>query len=111
MQIKSKHDIFAGLKSNADKIRNFGVVKIGVFGSYVKNLQTEQSDIDFFVEFDPQKKSYRNFSNLAFFLQDMFHKKVEIVTPQSLNRYFGHKILKEVEYVFLNQRLSLSYYG
>lgn len=102
MTAKNKHDIFAIIKDNAENIRKFGVIRIGLFGSFVKNLQTDESDIDVLAEFDPEKKSYRNFINLAFMLQDLFHRKVEVVTPQSLSKYIGPKILKEVEYVSLN---------
>ena len=102
MIAKNKHDIFAMIRDNAENIRKFGVIRIGLFGSFVKNLQTDESDIDVLAEFDPERKSYKNFINLAFMLQDLFHRKVEVVTPQSLSKYIGPKILKEVEYVSLN---------
>lgn len=38
---------------------------------------------------------------LAFYLQNLLGRKVEIVTPQSLSKYIGPYILKEVEYVTL----------
>ena len=78
MTAKNKHDIFAMIKDNAENIRKFSVIRIGLFGSFVKDLQTDESDIDVLAEFDPERKSYRNF-NLAFMLQDLFHRKVEVV--------------------------------
>ncbi len=39
--------------------------------------------------------------DLAFFLEDLFKKKVELVTPQGLSPYIGPHILKTVEYVSL----------
>jgi predicted nucleotidyltransferase len=99
MIAKNKHDIFAMIKDNAENIKKFGVIRIGLFGSFVKGMQTDESDIDVLAKFDPEKKSYKNFINLAFLLQDLFHRKVEIVTPQSLSKYIGPKILKETEYI------------
>ncbi|RKZ26399.1 nucleotidyltransferase, partial [bacterium] len=39
------------LEKNRDKIKQYGVKKIGIFGSYVRNEQTNISDIDIIVEF------------------------------------------------------------
>jgi Predicted nucleotidyltransferases len=38
--------------------------------------------------------------DLAFYLEDLFGRKVEIVTPQSLSKHIGPYILKEVEIVY-----------
>ncbi len=77
----------------------YGVKKIGLFGSYVRNMQNAQSDIDLLVEFEPDKLNYSNFINLAFFLEDNLESKVDLVTLDSLSPYIGPNILKEVEYV------------
>jgi predicted nucleotidyltransferase len=36
--------------------------------------------------------------NLAFFLEDLLGRKVDLVTPESLSPHIGPKILAEVEY-------------
>jgi hypothetical protein len=36
--------------------------------------------------------------HLAFFLEEILGRKVELLTPESLNRYSGPKIMREVEY-------------
>ena len=98
----TKKTILQRLKKNAPEISKFGVLQIGLFGSYVREEQTNKSDIDIFVEFDTQKESYDNFINLCFLLDDVFkNKKVEVVTKKGLSHYIGPKILKEVEYVTL----------
>jgi predicted nucleotidyltransferase len=38
--------------------------------------------------------------DLAFYLEELFGRKVEIVTPQSLSKHIGPHILKEVENVY-----------
>ena len=40
--------------------KNFGVLKIGIFGSFAKREEKPDSDIDIFVEFSPGKKTFDN---------------------------------------------------
>jgi len=77
------------------------VKKIGLFGSFVRNTQRDESDIDILVEFDQEKLSYDNFINLAYFLEDNLNRKVDLLTTDGLSPYIGPRILKEVEYVSL----------
>lgn len=72
----------------------FGVRRIGVFGSFARGEQKETSDVDILVEFD--KPTFKNFMNLAFFLEDLFHRKVDLVTPNSLSPYISPYVKKEV---------------
>ncbi len=96
----TKQAIINILNINKSKIIHFGIVKIGLFGSYVREEQNEKSDIDIFVDFSPQKETFDNFMELCFFLDDLFlGKKVEVVTQNGLSPIIGPKILKEVEYV------------
>lgn len=98
-RVTNKKELIRLLLENSRAISGFGVKKIGIFGSFVRNEATEKSDVDFFVDFFPGKKNFDNFMELAFFLQEITGKKIELVTPQSLSKYFGNSILKQVEYV------------
>ncbi|MDZ4845148.1 MAG: nucleotidyltransferase family protein [Chitinophagales bacterium] len=81
-------------------IKKFGVSKIGLFGSYVRGEQREDSDIDILIEFEKEKTTFDNFMGICFYLNDLFAgKKVEVVTTGGLSKYSGPYILKEVEYV------------
>lgn len=82
-----------------DSIALHGVNRIGLFGSYVRNEMTPNSDIDLLVDIQNDKKTFSNFVSLNHFLEDLFGKKVELVTIQSLSPYIGPHILKTVEYV------------
>jgi len=84
--------------SNSKKIHDLGVVKLGLFGSYVRNEQTPESDLDFLVEFDPIKKNFDNYFALAELLEGIFEKHVDLLTIESLSPYIGPHILKEVQY-------------
>ncbi len=97
--IVDKISLIKVLLENRYTIRSYGVSKLSIFGSSVSNTLNYESDIDFLVEFDPQKKSYDNFMNLSFYLEDLTGRKVDIVTPQSLSKYIGPHILKSAEYV------------
>ena len=97
--VKTKKELIERILINQDKIRNFGVRKLGIFGSFVRDEAREDSDIDFFLEFDLEYKTLKNFVGLASFLKDILGRKSEIVTPQSLNKFIGKYIIQEVEYV------------
>jgi len=88
-------------KSNA-KLISLGVRTIGLFGSFVRGEAGLESDIDILVEFDSEKKTYDNFIDTCFFLEELFGHKVEVVTTDSLSPYIKPYILKEVEYVSLS---------
>jgi predicted nucleotidyltransferase len=95
-----KRYIINTLIYNKARIADFGIAQIGLFGSYARNEQNENSDIDIFVDFQPQEETFDNFMELCFFLDDLFKGyKVEVLTKNGLSPIIGPKILKEVEYV------------
>jgi uncharacterized protein len=98
MSIYGKSALIKVLKENQQTIKGYGVKKLGIFGSFVRNEQKDTSDIDLLVEFEPDKKNYDNFIGLNFFLEDKTNREIELVTLESLSPYIGPHILKEVEY-------------
>ncbi len=50
----------------------------------------------------PGKKSFDNFLELCFFLEDLLGRRVEALTPESLSPHIGPRILDEVQYVSLD---------
>lgn len=99
--IQTKTELFTLLKNNAEHIRQFGVNRIGVFGSFRHDTAKSNSDIDFLVDFEPSKKTYQNIFDLYEFLGEQTGRKVEVLTKQGLSKYIGPYILKDVEYVSL----------
>ena len=96
----NKQYIFNQLAQRKTEIKKFGVQKVGLFGSYVRGEEKENSDIDILIEFENGKNTFDNFMNLCFYLDDLFTgTKVEVVTTGGLSKYIGPFILKEVEYV------------
>jgi uncharacterized protein len=97
--VQTKEELENRLHAHREAICQFGVKRLGLFGSFRRNTQTEQSDVDFLVEFLPGKKTFRNFMGLAFFLEELLQRRVELVTPESLSPCFKSTILSEVESV------------
>lgn len=101
MRLKSKSNltgqaIMEALDERSDILRKYTVKKIGLFGSHARGEQRKQSDIDFLVEFE--EPPFDNFMDLAFFLEDLFGKKVELITEGSLSPYIRPYVEKEVRW-------------
>lgn len=96
----NRYYILTTIKSNKSKLEKLGVKNIGLFGSYIRNEQSKESDIDILLDFEPDKENFDNFMEVCDLLEELFgNKKVEIVTKNGLSPYIGPKILKEVVYV------------
>ena len=102
MDAKTKGQLLAIMKERQEEIKRFGVRQCGLFGSFVRQQHTEESDIDILVEFEPGQKTFDNFMQLAFFLEEILGGKVDLVTVESLSPYIGPHILKEVEYASIS---------
>lgn len=102
MAVKTKEDVFTLLRQNGGHLRRFGVRQLSVFGSFARGEPTDESDVDILVELEPDRKSLNNFLNLAEFLEELFGRKVDLLTPESLNPRFGHHILDEAEHATIN---------
>jgi predicted nucleotidyltransferase len=94
---QTKKDIISAIQANRDKIKAFGVKKLGLFGSFVREQQRPDSDIDLLVEFQAEHKTFDNFMHLSFFLEEVLQQPVELVTTESLSPYLGPYIIEEVE--------------
>ena len=72
------------LKTQIEVTRQrFGARHIAVFGSAARDELSETSDIDVLVEFDGLP-TFDNYTGLKFFLQDLFKRRVDLVTRDSI---------------------------
>jgi predicted nucleotidyltransferase len=96
------------MKSNAEienKLRElkpilynkYFVDKIGYFGSYFRNEQNEDSDIDILVSF--KKPLGWEFFDLQELLENELKLKVDLVSEKALKKQLKPIILKSVKYV------------
>lgn len=97
--VHTKSELLDRLRERRAEISRLGVARLGVFGSFVRDEPTPESDVDIFVEFAPGMKNFDRFMALAQLLEDVLQRRVELVTPESLSPYIGPHILREVEYV------------
>ena len=96
----TKEYILTTIRENKKELLRFGILKVGLFGSYVRGDESEKSDIDILIDFDPDHENYDNYMAVCEILEQLFrNEKLEIVTKNGLSPYIGPKILKEVQYV------------
>ena len=96
--MQTKNEILNELSKNKGYIQqHFEVEKIGLFGSYAKNKQTEDSDIDIYVEF--KHKTFDNLAGLWNFLEEFYHKKIDLFHKhKNNNKVIISNIQKDVIY-------------
>lgn len=74
--------IISSLKEHKEDLQEYGVKKIGLFGSYLKGTQKRGSDLDFLVVLE--NPTFDNYMELKFFLGRLFRKKVDLITEEGL---------------------------
>jgi len=85
MQNLNKENIIEFIRKNRIFLHDkYGVLSIGLMGSYARDEQTADSDIDFIVEFDVE--DYSNMVALAVFLEDEFGRRVDIINKRNITR-------------------------
>ena len=72
------------------------VERIGIFGSYSRDEQTEKSDIDILVEF--KRPVGFEFLDLKDYLESLFQKQVDLVTTNALKPLMKDDIMNEVQF-------------
>ncbi len=98
--MRTRENILQNLQAIKPKIASLGIREIGLFGSHQRNEQTEKSDIDILIDFEPQKETYDNLLAVYDVIEEILKgQKLDIVTKNGLSPYIGPKILNEVEYV------------
>lgn len=74
-----KNYILDKLKENRETLEGYGVIDIGLFGSYVTGTATEESDIDILVKMEDTGKMYFRMGRLQYFLESTFNKKIDLI--------------------------------
>lgn len=95
--VATKEDVVDRLSDVEGRLRSLGVKRLGLFGSFVREEQLPASDVDVLVEFEPARKSFDNFMRIAFLLEEVLERPVELVTTEALSPHLGPRILSEVE--------------
>ena len=96
--VQSKDQVFERVRSHQSALKQFGAARLGLFGSFVRGEQTEQSDVDFIVEFQEGKKTFRNFINMVYYLEKLMGREVELLTWEGMAAFVKREAEKEIEY-------------
>ncbi|MEN9458530.1 MAG: hypothetical protein RL135_1108 [Bacteroidota bacterium] len=96
----TKDQILTKLKANKPEFSKFGISDIGLFGSYLRNQQTADSDIDLLIDFEPGKENFDNLMAAYDLFENIFiGEKVEVLTKNGLSKHIGPQILQNIVYV------------
>jgi len=80
-------------------VQNFGVEEIALFGSYARGEENEESDIDILIQFKEGYKTFDNYMELKFYLEELFGKTVDLVIKSAIKPRLKPYILEEAKYV------------
>ena len=97
----NREDILNFLGEQKTSFRNeFQIVKLGLFGSFALNNQSEDSDIDLLVEFAPNTEDLTNKKEgIRSILKRKFNREVDICREKYIKPYFKDQILNSAIYV------------
>ncbi len=84
--------------------RDYSVKQIGLFGSFSDDSYTEDSDIDLLVEFE-KPIGWKYFS-LEMYLENIFGRKIDLVTKNALKEQIKNRILQQIIYPGTELRLT-----
>lgn len=92
------NDIERTLSSQKNQLTSrFGVKRLAIFGSYARNEQHRDSDVDILVEFDAPVGI--EFIDLANFLEDILELRVDLVSRNGIKPKYFNKIQPDLRYV------------
>jgi predicted nucleotidyltransferase len=95
----TRDDIIDFLKDNKQEMfERYGVVRIGLFGSFARNEATPESDIDIAV--DMERPDLFNLIGIKQTVEDKFGVKVHVIRLRdNMNSLLKKRILQDVIYV------------
>jgi uncharacterized protein len=95
-QIKQKIKLAIEKDPNKDAI-----IKVSLFGSYINGMQRDDSDVDVIIEFRPNSGiGFFKFFDTRNNFEQHVGKKIDLLTPQALSKYFRDKVLAEAETIY-----------
>ncbi|PIU80322.1 MAG: nucleotidyltransferase [Candidatus Moranbacteria bacterium CG_4_9_14_3_um_filter_40_7] len=77
------------------------IQRVSLFGSYVHGDFKEDSDVDVLIEFTPTAKvGFFKYFDIRENIEKHLQKKVDLLTPEALSKYFKDEVLKEAEIIY-----------
>ena len=78
-------------------LKRLWVKSLRLFGSVTRNEARPDSDIDFLIEFVSEPSFFELFE-VQYFLEDLFHCKIDLGMEESLKEHLREPVLKDVIY-------------
>jgi predicted nucleotidyltransferase len=96
----TKEEIIKYLSQNKVFLKEtYHCTQIGLFGSFARNEQTEESDVDILVEYEPNTPNLYDVEiRLKEHLKRQFNRNIDICTKKWINPVFKPLVLKETIY-------------
>lgn len=88
----------AAIQERSEQIPRLGARRVSVCGSFARGDADEDSDVDVYVEFEDDKRTYDNFFALHELLENLFGRRVDLVTDKALTETKARLILPTVRY-------------
>jgi predicted nucleotidyltransferase len=96
--VSNADTMISTIREHGEEIRlEFGVARLGVFGSRARGETRSDSDLDVLVEF--ARPTFRNYMGLKRFLEDLVGVQVDLVSAAALKPLLKEHVMREVEYV------------
>jgi predicted nucleotidyltransferase len=80
-------------------LKRFNPRRIGIFGSYARDEDTPQSDIDLLVDF-PEQVTLFDMGGMKVELSEILNRPIEIVTERGLNNRIKEHIYRDLHIIF-----------
>lgn len=89
----SQDQVLAALEEHKEALRSFGVVKLSLFGSYARDEQTPDSDLDLLVEFAQGRGLFDDYVSAKRLLEEVFGREVDLVKKHLVREELREEIL------------------
>jgi len=87
------------IRLHKEEISQFGVERIGMFGSFARGDNSINSDVDILVKFRETSSPFYSYFNLKNYLQDNLQIEVDLCREEDIRKEFREEILRSVIYV------------
>ncbi|MCW7491004.1 nucleotidyltransferase family protein [Leptospira meyeri] len=96
MKVESKQELIKELSKIKPILNNdFGVLQIGIFGSFAKDKVNSESDVDLLVEM--KNPDFDSFVGLKIYLEKLFERNVDLVRKRNqIKPSFLNRIQKDI---------------
>lgn len=96
-----KSDAIRRLRDTADAVRGMGATALYVFGSTVRNEAGHDSDIDLFIDYDPESRfNAFDLVGIKLFLEEELHVPVDVTTRDGLHPRLRPRIEQSAVRIF-----------